>query len=92
MATPARICVVAEAPSMVTPGRVRATAEAPAVADPRIAAEAPATADPTPFYYIPHPSELAIPATRTGRAKYYVVIRGEEVGIWGDWYGISCII
>jgi hypothetical protein len=48
----------------------------------------PTAATPGPFYYIPHPAELEVPTPRTRRGKYYLVTRGEEVGIWGDWYVI----
>lgn len=38
------------------------------------------------FYYIPHPSELKPPQlSTTGLGKYYVVFRGQQVGIFGTW-------
>jgi hypothetical protein len=53
----------------------------------------PTAATPGPLYCIPHPAELEVPTPRTGRGKYYVIIHGEEVGIWGDWYIIFlCLI
>jgi hypothetical protein len=38
------------------------------------------------FYYIPHPDELEIPISRSKYPEYFVIICGEEVGIFGEWY------
>jgi len=59
-----------------TPGRVRGTGPT----------HVPCSSAPRNVYYIPHPDEIMPPETQARRPEYFVITRGEEVGVFGNWY------
>ena len=59
-----------------TPGRARAAGST----------QVPCSSAPCNVYYIPHPDEIMPPETHARRPKYFVITRGEEVGVFGNWY------